>query len=180
MDAGRMSGLPQGGSGPRGPAAVADGDRVWVARAAASMCATALMPCVILLGALLCPALLPFPFWAPPAFYALLLALSWAVTVRIGRRRLGLPPCGRPGEGRMVLFALAVVFILLPRDPEMVRIGFWMSAAGLLAGAWADGALLAVVSLRRNLGLLRTLALVNRPERAACREAWSEVMGRTP
>ena len=179
-----MSGLPQGGADPRGPDGDAVGDRVWILHAASSMGVTALIPAIILLGGLLCPALLPFPLWAPLAFYPAWVFGAWAVTRWFGRRHFGLPPSARLGEGRMTLLALSVVFILISRDPEMIRIGFWMAAAGLLAGAWADGALLAVVSLRRDIGLLRTLAVVNLPDRpalrAAEREAWSEATGRAP
>ena len=140
---------------------------------------TALIPFVILLGALVCPALLPFPFWAPLACHPVMLVLAWGVTMWLGRLRFGPPPPDRLTDARSALFLLSLVLVLLSRDPETARLGFWTAAVALMTAAWADGSLLAVVSLRRNIGLPRTLAVVVRHARTAEREAWSEVTGRT-
>ena len=144
------------------------------------MTASALAACVLILAALVCPPPPPFPSWAMAASYPVGLSVAWAGTMWLGRRRRGPPPPARSGEGRMALSALALVLILVPGDPETARLGFRAAAAALMAGAWADGELLAVVSLRRNLGLLRTLTAVDRLHRTACREAWSEATGRRP
>ena len=175
---GRRTAPPVGASDARQPPQA--GDSVWILHASCSVAATALIPPIILLGALVCPVVPPFPPWAPLIWYPVWTAGTWASAMWLGRRRLGPPPRGRLGEVRTALAALSVVLILLSRDPELVRVGFWTAGAALAAGAWADGELLAVVSLRRNLGLLRTLAVVDRHHRAACRDAWSGVTGRTP
>ena len=179
---GRLVGaaLPGEGLGSRAPSGDAVGDRVWILHYSSSVCVTSLIPGIILLGALLRPALPPFPLWAPLAWYAVWLAVAWAGTVRCGRRRFGLPPHGGLGEGRTALLLLSLVLILASRDPETARLGFWTAAAALVPAAAAEGTFLAVISLRRNLGPLRTLAIVVRGIRAAEREAWSEVLGRTP
>ena len=178
---GRLVGeaLPGEGPGSRTPGGDAVGDRVRILHVSNSMTASALAACVLILAALVCPPP-SFPSWAMAASYPVGLPAAWAGTMWLGRRRRGPPPPPRSGEGRMALSALALVLILVPGDPETARLGFWAASAALMAGAWADGELLAVVSLRRNLGLLRTLTTVDRLHRAACREAWSEATGRTP
>ena len=160
------------------PEAGADG--VWVLHASSSMAASVLIQCVILLGALVCPVVPPFPPWAPLMGYPVQLAVARAAAMWLARRRLAPPPSPRSGAARPTLAVLSAVLIFLSPDPELVRLGFWTAWAALAAGALADGELLAVISLRRNLGLLRTLTAVDRLQRTAVREAWSEVMGRTP
>ena len=172
--------LPGEGFGSRTPGGDAGGDRVRILHVWSSMGVTALAPCVILLGALPYPALPPFPLWAPLVWYPAWLSVAWAVTLLLARRRFGPPPHGGSGEGRLALLLLSLVLVLLSRDPETIRLGFWTASAALTAGAVAEGSLLAVISLRRNIGLPRTLAVVVRGSRAAEREAWSEATGRTP
>ena len=104
------------------------------------------------------------------------LLCTFAGDRRLFRRRQAMLPPDSFAGGRAALGCVALVFCI-SGDPVAQGLAAWCALAAVLLGGWADGAWLAVVSERRNLGLRQAWLEMGRRERDARRYCWTALFG---